>query len=369
MIVTHMESLRHMVHLRAAGLSRRLGGINMRLEGIEMIPIWGDTIPGNSDRSKMDVLNPKPGMTMEEIFTSKGGIWDKVSEGVTDMTADDTMVLYDEIEGGYANDTYTDVPFLVPYIVEGSDKCVISCPGGAYMSKSMEGEGKDIAAFLNAAGISCFVLWYRTYPYRTPLMFLDCQRAVKYVRAHAAEYGINPDKIATVGFSAGGNLVGVQMTQFTNTPVEVEGYTPDEIDAVDGTPNAVGLIYPAIDVKDDKIIAVMAGLDVYNDYDARIAYGDSIDVTDHLSADNAPTFFAMAMDDFVINPSCVFRFGDKAKELGVSCEIHMYPTGGHGFGGCVEKPLPPGLPFPAPDYSYCKEWRDSFVHWLNIVLA
>ena len=132
----------------------------------ELIPIWGDVIPGNTGESKHDRMH-----------------WD------------DTLVYREEIKDGYAKETYADVPFLVPYLVPGSKKCVISCPGGAYLSKSIDNEGEQIAEFLNAAGISCFVLWYRAYPYKAPYMFLDLQRAIRFLRFHAEEYGFDPDQI------------------------------------------------------------------------------------------------------------------------------------------------------------------------------
>ena len=62
------------------------------------------------------------------------------------------------------------------------------------MTKSMMTEGEQIAELLNEAGISAFVLWYRSYPYREPIMFLDAQRAIRYIRYHAADFGVDPKK-------------------------------------------------------------------------------------------------------------------------------------------------------------------------------
>ncbi len=330
----------------------------------ERIYIWGKQIPGNTGLDKTDIMHPDQSLTMQDIFTKYPGVWDKSCDKLGDMRGNDTLVLRDEILDGYANETYSDQPFLIPYLVEGSDKCVIACPGGAYLSKSLEGEGEDIAAFLNEAGISCFVLWYRTYPYHAPYMFLDCQRAVRFVRYHAAEYGIDPGKIATVGFSAGGNLCGVQALCFGDKKVEEEGYTPDEVDAVDGRPNAVGLCYPAVSLEDDKALACIAGVEVYNDKEKRCAFAAQYDMRSHVKEGDAPMFLCNAMDDDVLPPMRLAELANACKERQVPCELHIFPYGGHGFGGCVERPNP----FMKPNYSAVVQWKQLFVNWLNRVL-
>ncbi|MBE5889697.1 MAG: alpha/beta hydrolase [Lachnospiraceae bacterium] len=332
---------------------------------VKMLPIWGDVIPGNTGEDKRTVMHPDLNMTMQDIFSSKGGIWDKSSDEITETVADDTLVWKEEIENGYAKETFDDVPFLVPYLVEGSKKCVISCPGGAYLSKSVEGEGSDIAAFLNANGISCFVLWYRTQPYRMPLMFMDLQRAIRYVRYHANDFGIDPNQIATVGFSAGGNLNGVTGICFGNKPVDYPGYVPDEIDAVDACANAIGMCYPAVSMEHDKALSVLIGIDQYNDKAKRKQLADEIDMVKNLHKDVPPMFLCCCQDDDVVPPVNLARLNTKAVELGIPTEYHMFPSGGHGFGGCVVRPTPFGI----PNYDAVEAWKDLFVRWLNRVFV
>ena len=337
----------------------------MRLsDSVKILPIWGEVIPGNTGEPKKNLMPVDESLPMEDIFKKYPGVWDKSCDELGDMKGNATMVWRQEILDGYAKETMSDVPFLVPYIVPDSDKCVIACPGGAYLFKSMDSEGEDIAAFLNKAGISCFVLWYRTYPYHAPLMYLDFQRAVRYVRHHAVEYHIDPDKIATVGFSAGGNLCGVEALCFGNKPVEYPEYTPDDIDNEKGLPDAVAMCYPAVSLEDDKAVACIAGEDVYRDLPRRQAFAAQYDMRTHLSPDTPPVFLCNCMDDDVLPPMRLAELAGKCREENIDCELHIFPKGGHGFGGCVERPNP----FMKPDYSAVSQWKELFIHWLNRVL-
>ena len=338
----------------------------MRLEGKPELPIWGKTIPGNTGLSKYDVMPVDTTLTMMDVFTKYPGIWDKSSPEIGDLRGNNFMVWDQEIMNGYAEETFSDVPVLVPYLVEGSDRCVILCPGGAYLTKSVDSEGSEVAEFLNQAGISAFVLWYRSYPYHAPLMYLDCQRAVRYVRFHAAEFGISPDKIAAAGFSAGGNLCGVEALCFGDKPVEWEGYEPDEVDGVSGKVNALGLIYPAVSMLEDKITAVIGGVDLYNDPVRRNEFAAQYDLRTHVKPDDAPAFLCACEDDDVVPPPLLAELAVAYSEKKVPCELHIFPYGGHGFGAC--NPHPVG-PFPVPDFSAVIQWKDLFTNWLNRVFA
>ncbi len=329
------------------------------------LPIWGSEIPGNTGESKSDVMHVDKTMTLEEAFQKYPGIWDKSTPALGDLRGNDFMVWAEEILNGYAEETYSDVPLLVPFLAENSDRCVIICPGGAYLTKSMESEGKEVAEFLNAGGISAFVLWYRSYPYRAPLMFLDAQRAVRYVRHHAAEFGLDPRKIALAGFSAGGNLAGVEGLCFRNSAVEWPGYVPDAVDAEDGMPNALGLIYPAVSMHGDKIVAVMAGREVYEDEQQREALADRYDLRTHVLPEDVPAFLCAAADDDVVPPEYLVELQQAYARQHAHCEMHIFPYGGHGFGACVPHEPPPGLQLPPQDFSACVQWRALFVNWLN----
>ncbi len=296
----------------------------------KIIPIWGEVIPGNTGKSKHDRMHWDDTLSFEDMFMKYPGIWDKTTDLIGDMRGNDTMVYRDEIKEGYAKETYDDVPFLVPYLVPGSKKCVISCPGGAYLTKSIDNEGEQIAEFLNAAGISCFVLWYRSYPYKAPYMFLDLQRAVRFLRVHAGEYGFDPNQIATVGFSAGGNLAGVQAVCFQ---------------------------------------VVMADVETYNDLEARKQFSERYEMKDHVREGDAPMFLCNAADDDVINAFHMVDFARACKENKVPFELHVFPSGGHGFGGCKTQDLPPIPGLTQPDLTAVTQWKELFVNWLNRTLG
>lgn len=123
---------------------------------------------------------------------------------------------------------------------------IIICPGGAFAFRSMQNEGYDIADMFVPMGYQCFIVNYRIQPYTMRESATDLQRAIRYVRAHADEYRINPENIALVGFSAGGILNGevlLNWRDLTNGTALDSSYRPDALDNVPVSACAVGMIY------------------------------------------------------------------------------------------------------------------------------
>ena len=138
---------------------------------------------------------------------------------------------------------WEEIPEITAYI-PAEKKCngaVVIFPGGAYRGRAAH-EGKGYAEFLQSKGICAFDVAYRVSPHRFPLELLDARRAVRWVRAHAEEYGIDKNKIAVMGSSAGGHLAAMVSTYID--PIEFEGL--DSVDAEDYLPNAQILCYPVI---------------------------------------------------------------------------------------------------------------------------
>lgn len=123
---------------------------------------------------------------------------------------------------------------------------VLICPGGAFAFRSVQNEGYDVAHMLTQLGYQCFVVNYRIRPYTMQESALDLQRAIRYVRAHAADYRIAPQNIALVGFSAGGILNGEVLLNWRglkNASILDSSYQPDALDEVPVSACAVGMIY------------------------------------------------------------------------------------------------------------------------------
>src|SRR3989339_1162670 len=116
-----------------------------------------------------------------------------------------------------------EVPALVPYLPEtrGRRGAIIVCPGGGYRCRAAH-EDEPIARWLNLEGIAAFVLRYRVYPHRHPAPLMDLQRAIRMVRHHAVDWNLKPDRVGTLGFSAGGHLVSTAATHFGATAAPLQ---------------------------------------------------------------------------------------------------------------------------------------------------
>ena len=172
-----------------------------------------------------------------------------------DIDVEDMIYLWDEdnmpTETIYTenNGSYFDDPGFRPYmsvyeVPEGVEVrgAVLISPGGAFMFRSEVQEGSSVARSFARNGYLSFVVHYRVRPFTEEESGIDIARAIKYVRYHADDYGINEDKIAVVGFSAGGIANGHAVLEFGNTingSILDSSYVPDEIDKVSSTPNAV----------------------------------------------------------------------------------------------------------------------------------
>lgn len=135
--------------------------------------------------------------------------------------------------------------YTVPENVQPKGAVMI-CPGGAFAFRSMQNEGYDIADMLVPMGYQCFIVNYRINPYSMQASATDLQRAIRYVKAHAEDYRINPENIALVGFSAGGILNGevlLNWRDLTNGTALDSSYRPDELDNIPVSACAVGMIY------------------------------------------------------------------------------------------------------------------------------
>lgn len=203
--------------------------------------------------------------------------------------------------------------FTVPETVTPKGAVMI-CPGGAFMFRSMENEGYDIADMLTSMGYQCFVVNYRIRPYTMEESATDLQRGIRYVRSHADEYRINPDNIALVGFSAGGILNGevlLNWRDLKNGTALDRSYVPDELDKVPVSACAVGMIYAFY----GRLSVSMNNVDTLRE------------------ADLPPAFYCWGTRDgfagqFTQNADAVMQAGCRVERKILQGYPHGYGTGG-----------------------------------------
>src|SRR5215475_3260255 len=129
-----------------------------------------------------------------------------------------TLPLWSDAAPGALGTAETDIPAITVYLprtMVQNTPAMIVCPGGGYAALAMNHEGRQVAGYLNSLGMAAFVLRYRLGPrYHHPIELQDAQRAIRTLRAHAAEWRIDPARIGMMGFSAGGHLAVSASTHF-----------------------------------------------------------------------------------------------------------------------------------------------------------
>ncbi len=187
---------------------------------------------------------------------------------------------------------------------------VVVCPGGGYTILAMDLEGTEVCQWLNSAGVAAVLLKYRVPArkglerYAAPLQ--DAQRALGLVRYHAAEWHIDPRRIGIMGFSAGGHLSAAASTRF-----EKRSYEPvDEADQASCRPDFAMLIYPAYLVRKQ---------------------GPEVAPELTVTSNTPPTFIVQAEDDPVHVENSLFYYL-ALKNAKVPAEMHLFASGGHGYG-------------------------------------
>jgi acetyl esterase/lipase len=210
---------------------------------------------------------------------------------------------------------------------------VVIAPGGGYNILAWDLEGEEVAAWLNSIGVTGIVLKYRV-PRRPdqpkdkpPLGALqDGQRAVSLVRSRAKEWGLDPNRIGMLGFSAGGHL-----TAWTATNSDKRAYEPiDAVDQVSARPDFAVLVYPAYLIPKE---------------------GEGLAPDIRVGKDSPPTFFAHAGDDGVKAENSARMFL-ALRKAAVPAELHVYTAGGHGFGL-------------RPSAQPCSTWPKRCEEWLR----
>jgi acetyl esterase/lipase len=211
---------------------------------------------------------------------------------------------------------------------------VVICPGGGYAHLSMDKEGTDIAKWLNGRGVAGFVLQYRLGPkYHHPVELHDAQRAIRYVRSHAAEYGIAPDRIGIWGFSAGGHLASTTATHFDSG----DPGAADTIDRAGSRPDFMILAYPVITLVGPKTHLGSKKNLLGDNPDPELARSLSSEL--QVTAQTPPTFLFTTDGDKTVPPENSIEFFLAMRKAGVQGELHVYQNGPHGVGLALNDPV------------------------------
>ena len=298
------------------------------------IIIW-DEPAGSSGRSKLDDMNISYGPFNYNSVTSFGSVIANTEYEDIERTVDTYTYLY-EIDRGFESRYYDDQPYIIPYIAEGSDTAVIILPGGGYAFKSMDGsavESLEVADTLNRNGISAFVLHYRSNPYEYPIPALDVQRAVRYIRFHADEFGIDPDRIGLIGFSAGGNAVGTFINQIQGEDLFPDGYTEDMIDETSDQVMFAAMIYPPLSFRENvPMLFALFDDDELRDPVRREQILELTDLYRHISSQDTPQFIAYGTNDGCVGMDETVNYINHAEQEGCSITYVVAEGMGHGFG-------------------------------------
>ena len=264
----------------------------------EIVPLWSGVAPGS------------------EGFTGKE-VYEKRENNGTDIgwltgVSQPTLTLY------------------VPDEQKRTGAGIVVCPGGGYYGLAIDHEGHAFAKWLCERGMVAGVLKYR-HPagkpeHRHPVPLNDAQRAMRIMRSRAEQWKIDPDKIGIAGFSAGGHLASTAGTHV----VEGDAAAEDLLERVSSRANFLVLIYPVISMQDGVTHqgSKKSLLGESPDEELVRSLSNELQVT----AETGPTFLVNAYDDQAVPAENSLLFYQALRKHQVPAEMHLYETGGHGFG-------------------------------------
>ena len=256
-----------------------------------VLDLWPDGVPLSGQKAE----------SSEEVRTNKNGIL-----RITNVTRPQMTVYRPNDPNGAA---------------------VLVCPGGGYKILAYEHEGTDVCEFLTEHGVTAILLKYRV-PSSQEVALQDAQRAIGMIHHHAEEWGIDPDRIGMLGFSAGGNLTVMTCLHGSERTYEID----EKLDINNPTPSFAIPVYPAYLVERGTEGPLLSAITV---------------------KDTSPPLCLVHAADDPWTASSSFLLAVEYKKHNIPCEVHVYAKGGHGFG--MKKK---GMPVDAWPHRVI-EWMDS----------
>lgn len=233
--------------------------------------------------------------------------------------------------------------------VKPNGQSVLIIPGGAYLMLSIDGDGMKIADRFAKMGYTAFVLTHRLpnegWSSRADVPLQDARRAMRTIRANAKTWGIDPKRVAVIGFSAGGHLAATLATDIAQGLSSIN----DATDRLDAIPFAAGLIYPVITMHDPLAHKLSRAMLLGPKPDTALVDRRSPNLA--IGAHTPPCFIAHSIDDDVVKVENAIVMTDALRAANRPVETHLFQSGGHGY-GVGKAGTPEAL------------WPDLFAAWL-----
>jgi acetyl esterase/lipase len=236
----------------------------------------------------------------------------------------------------------------LPAASKSNGAAVVVCPGGGYGGLAISYEGHDVARWLKDLGMTGVVLKYRHAPkYQHPIPLTDAQRALRYVRAHAREWKVDPDRVGILGLSAGGHLAATAGTHFDLG----DASAADAVEKQSGRPDFLILIYPVITMTDPYTHGGSRRNLLGDNPDPKLI--ENLSNEKQVTGRTPPTFLAHTSEDTAVPPQNSVMFYEALVRNKVPAELHVYEKGAHGLG----MDRRPDLPF--------SSWPRRCAAWLE----
>jgi len=241
-----------------------------------------------------------------------------------------TVRLWEHAAPGALGNEDQDIPTLTVYLPVDPSRtrtAVVVAPGGSYGMLASNHEGRQVANWFNALGVTAFVLKYRLGPrYHHPIELGDAQRAMRFVRSRASAFGYASDRIGMVGFSAGGHLASTLGTHFDGG----DSTATDPVDRMSCRPDFLILGYPVISMSAPYT----------HDWSRHNLLGDNassqlreeLSNELHVTAQTPPTFLLSTTEDTVVPVENTVAFYMALHKASVPAEMHVFEKGPHGVG-------------------------------------